>query len=80
MATSYTLACLRWTAPKASSTKAPLLARQGNQLVREGAALGVVLAGLAGVEADVFKDQRFAVLQRSGKLLGGGTHSVSGKR
>ena len=44
-------------------------AGERDELVRERAALGVVLGRLAGIEPHVFKDQYFAVLQRSGQRL-----------
>ena len=52
---------------------------EGDELVREGAAFGVGLGGLARVEAHVLQDQRFAVLQRSGQFLGRLADGVAGK-
>ena len=59
-ATSYTEACLRCTTPKPSETNAS--ARFASCPANDAADL-VVLAGLAGVEADVLEHGDLAVLQ-----------------
>ncbi|MNI90191.1 hypothetical protein D3C73_1476830 [compost metagenome] len=53
--------------------------RQGNQLISEGAALGVILTGFAGIEANVFQDEYFAVLETGRELLRGVPHRVVGQ-
>lgn len=50
------------------------------ELVREGAALGVVLGRLAGVEAQVLDDGDLAVGESRDGLLGGGADGVGGER
>ena len=60
-ATSYTLACLRCTTPKPSLTYRS--ARAASRAA-EGRPLGVVLAGLGGLEAQVLQQRHVAVAQR----------------
>lgn len=50
------------------------------ELVREGTALGVVLRGLTGVEAEVLDDGDLAVGEGGDGLLGGGADGVGGER
>lgn len=52
---------------------------QGHQLVSEGAALGVVLAGFAGIEPDVLEDKDLAVPQGRCCLPGGAADGVGGE-
>jgi hypothetical protein len=56
-ATSYTLACLRWTTPKPSETKTS----PGRRTCRPAPPLGVVLGLLAGLVPDVLQHRDLAV-------------------
>lgn len=54
--------------------------REGGEAVRELTALGVVLGGLPGVEAQVLDDRDLARLQAVHGVVGGGADGVLGER
>ncbi len=54
--------------------------REGGEPVGELTALGVVLGGLAGVEAQVLDDRDLAGLEAVDRVVGGGADGVLGER